>query len=127
MHTILLSIGSNTYSKTNIDKAKRMIRKSIGEYMCTDELLSTAVEEPYRFPFRNILMMIHTDLPIDFIIKTIKRIEQSIGRRPHDKQMGKVLIDIDLLRVDDIVLRQEDFNSDYVQTLLTYPFLMPKQ
>ena len=123
MVKILVSLGSNIYSKQNIDKAKRMLVYSFPDAVFTDFIITATSSEKYVFPFRNVLAVFHTELFPDDIIRKLKSIEQAMGRHSRDKETGKVVIDIDLLLYGDLILRPEDYEREYVQQLLNDPNL----
>lgn len=118
MVRILISIGSNIYSKQNIDKAKRMIAFYFLDVIFTDSIISISTDENCVFPFRNILGTFNTELAPDEIIQKLKSIESALGRLPKDKELGRVIIDIDLIQYGDEILRPEDYEKNYVQELL---------
>ncbi len=125
MNTILLSIGSNTFAKTNIDKAKRMLSYVFPEIIFSEPILSEPEDDSFKYLFRNILASFETDMPQEEIIDKIKQTERAVGRTPKDKYQGKVIIDIDLLKYGEEVLRPEDFEKEYVQQLLS-TFVIPE-
>jgi 2-amino-4-hydroxy-6-hydroxymethyldihydropteridine diphosphokinase len=98
MSTILLSIGSNTFAKTNIDKAKRMLSYLFPGIIFSEPILSEPEDDSFKYLFRNILASFETDLSQEEIIEKIKQTERAVGRTPKDKYQGKVVIDIDLLK-----------------------------
>lgn len=118
MSTILLSIGSNTFAKTNIDKAKRMLTRLFPEIMFTQPILTEPDEEKYSYLFRNVLAKAETEMTPEEVIDKIKQTERAVGRSPKDKYLGKVIIDIDLLQYNNEILRPGDLERDYVQQLL---------
>ena len=118
MSTILLSIGSNTFAKTNIDKAKRMLAYIFNDIHFSDPILSEPEDDKYKYLFRNILVSCQTDLSPQEVIDKIKQTERAVGRTPRDKYLGKVIIDIDLLKYNDKILRPEDYEREYIQQLL---------
>lgn len=118
MSTILLSIGSNTFAKTNIDKAKRMLTRLFPEIIFTQPILTEPDEEKYSFLFRNVLAKAETEMTPEEVIDKIKQTERAVGRSPKDKYLGKVIIDIDLLQYNNEILRPGDLERDYVQQLL---------
>ncbi|MDD4778099.1 MAG: 2-amino-4-hydroxy-6-hydroxymethyldihydropteridine diphosphokinase [Fermentimonas sp.] len=125
MSTILLSIGSNTFAKTNIDKAKRMLSYVFPDIIFSDPILSEPEDDNFKYLFRNILASFETEMSQEEIISKIKQTERAVGRTPKDKYMGKVVIDIDLLKYDEEILRPQDFEKDYVQQLLA-DFVIPE-
>lgn len=118
MSTIILSIGSNTFAKTNIDKAKRMLSRLFPVITFTQPILTEPEEEKYSYLFRNILAKAETELTPEEVIDKIKQTERAVGRSPKDKYQGKVIIDIDLIQYNETILRPEDFERNYVQQLL---------
>lgn len=119
MNTILLSIGSNTFSKTNIDKAKRMLTRFFPGIVFSPSVLSEPEEEKYFYLFRNVLAKAETDFTAEDVISKIKMTERAVGRTPKDKYLGKVVIDIDLIVYNEEILRPEDYQRAYVQELLS--------
>ena len=119
MSTILLSIGSNTFARTNIDKARRMLTRLFPGIIFSESVLSEPDDERYSFLFRNVLAMAETDYSPVEVIDKIKQTERAVGRSPRDKYIGKVIIDIDLSRYNVEILRPEDFQREYLQQLLT--------
>lgn len=117
-HIALLSIGSNVYSRTNIDKAKRMLLRTFEGIEFTSSIMSAPYDETHLFPFRNVLAAFETTLTKEEIIAKIKQIERAGGRTPYDKETGRINLDIDLLKYDDEILRPTDYERDYVQQLL---------
>src|SRR5690554_6801968 len=118
MSTILLTIGSNTFAKTNIDKAKRMLTFVFPDIIFSEPILTEPEEEKYSYLFRNILAVVDTEMRPEEVIDKIKQTERAVGRTPRDKYLGKVVIDIDLVKYGDKILRPDDFEREYVQRLL---------
>ena len=118
MSTILLSIGSNTFAKTNIDKAKRMLAYLFPNIVFSDPILSEPEDDNFKYLFRNILACCTTDLNLEEVINKIKQTERAVGRTLKDKYQGKVIIDIDILKYDDEVIRPQDLEREHVQQLL---------
>ncbi|MDO5664422.1 MAG: 2-amino-4-hydroxy-6-hydroxymethyldihydropteridine diphosphokinase [Bacteroidia bacterium] len=118
MFKILVSLGSNIYSKQNIDKAKRMLAYYFPDVMFSQSVITIEEDERNFFPFRNVLAVFNNELPPEEIVQKLKSIEFAMGRQPKDKEMGKIIIDIDLLQYGDQILRPEDYEKEYVQTLL---------
>lgn len=118
MYKIILSLGSNNYSKLNIDKAKRMLSFTFPEIRFSSSIISLPDDEVSTMPFRNMIGVFSDDIPIKDLMRKLKEIEFAIGRQPKDKEIGKVVIDIDLLQYGDVFIREEDFNKEYIQTLI---------
>jgi 2-amino-4-hydroxy-6-hydroxymethyldihydropteridine diphosphokinase len=84
----------------------------------TPPILTEPDDEKYTFLFRNVLAKVETELMPEEIIEKIKQTERAVGRSPRDKYLGKVIIDIDLIKYNDEILRPDDFQREYVQQLL---------
>ncbi len=128
MSTILLSIGSNTFAKTNIDKAKRMLSFLFADIVFSEPILTEPEDDKYTYLFRNVLAKATTEMSPEEVIDKIKQTERGVGRTPRDKYLGRMIMDIDLIQYDDRILRPQDYERDYVQQLLpTLPELVAKQ
>lgn len=118
MSRILLTLGSNTFAKTNIDKAKRMLTYLFPDIIFSEPILTEPEDDRYSYLFRNILAVVDTDLQPEEVISKIKQTERAVGRSPRDKYVGKMVIDIDLVKYGNTILRPKDYEREYVQRLL---------
>ena len=118
MYRILISLGSNIYSKQNIDRAKRMLVHYFPDVVFTRSIITASSDERCLFPFRNVLAVFNSELSPEEIIHRLKSVESAMGRQYKDKETGKVIIDIDLIVYNGEVLRAADYEKDYVQELL---------
>ncbi len=118
MSRILLTLGSNTFAKTNIDKAKRMLTYLFPNIIFSDPILTEPEDDRYSYLFRNVLAVVNTDMSPEEVISKIKQTERAVGRTPRDKYVGKMVIDIDLVKYGDAILRPKDYEREYVQHLL---------
>lgn len=118
MSIILLSIGSNTFAKTNIDKAKRMLSFLFPGIVFSEPILTEPEDDKYTYLFRNVLAKADTEMSPEEIIDKIKQTERAVGRTPRDKYLGRMIIDIDLIQYEDRILRPQDYERDYIQQLL---------
>lgn len=118
MSIILLSIGSNTFAKTNIDKAKRMLTFLFPDIVFSEPVLTEPDDDNYSYLFRNVLAKANTDMSPEEVIDKIKQTERAVGRSPRDKYLKRMIIDIDLIQYDGRLLRPQDFERPFVQQLL---------
>lgn len=118
MNRILLTLGSNTFAKTNIDKAKRMLTFLFPDIIFSEPILTEPEDDRYSYLFRNVLAVVDTDMRPEEVISKIKQTERAVGRTPRDKYVGKMVIDIDLVKYGETILRPEDYEREYVQHLL---------
>ncbi|MDR2816227.1 MAG: hypothetical protein LBB62_05945 [Proteiniphilum sp.] len=71
MSTILLSIGSNTFAKTNIDKAKRMLSFLFPDIVFSEPILTEPEDDKYVYLFRNVLAKANTEMSPEEVIDKI--------------------------------------------------------
>lgn len=118
MHRALLSIGSNTNTRLNLEQAIENLKF----YFPTIQFTETTVSEPfgngYSDPFLNILAYMQTNLDKNDLIKQFKIIEKEMGRLVSHKKNGIVIIDIDLIKWDNQILKPDDFERNYMKELL---------
>lgn len=120
MHTILLSIGSNTYAENNIRKAKKLLRKQFSEISFSENCQSKPYGEKYKRPFLNLLAIFRSENSIEEVNVLLKEIEKTMGRKTEDKEKGKVVIDIDMIRYDNEILKPKDFERSYIRDLIAF-------
>ena len=120
MHKIILSIGSNTYAKRNIAEAKRKMEAVLPKIRFSEIRMSKPYGKKYKRSFLNLLAVFESDKTAGEICSRVKKIESEMGRKPEDKEKGRVIIDIDLVRYDDSILKPKDFERSYVQDLLEF-------
>jgi 2-amino-4-hydroxy-6-hydroxymethyldihydropteridine diphosphokinase len=89
----------------------------------SEPILTEPEDDKYAYLFRNVLAKVDTEMSQEEVIDKIKQTERAVGRTPRDKYLGKMVIDIDLLKYNDNILRPQDYERDYVQRLL--PTLPP--
>ncbi len=118
MYKILISLSSNVYSRLNIDRAKRMIKYIFPDIIYSKSVITISDEEKYTLPFRNVVGVFYSDMPLVEVNSRLINIEQTIGKNIRDKELGRVIININLLKYDKVILRTEELERDYIQNLL---------
>ncbi|MBZ4674929.1 MAG: 7,8-dihydro-6-hydroxymethylpterin-pyrophosphokina [Dysgonamonadaceae bacterium] len=118
MHSYLLSISSNFQARSNLPKARQMLKNLFAQIVFTEALPTKPYGDHYKRPFVNVLAIAHHSAGPDEINAQLKEIEKRLGRTPEDKAKGKVVIDLDLIAADGKILRPKDFERSYVQDLL---------
>lgn len=68
--------------------------------------------------FLNQVAIAYTSLTAEEVLICLKTMEKEIGRVPEDKSRASIPIDIDLLQWNDTLLKPEDLQRDYIQTIL---------
>ena len=118
MHQVLLSLGTNTYARFNLKRAMHLLKLSFSTIQFTSVAVSKPYGTQYKRPFLNTLAYFNTDMNKEELVLVLKSIEQRMGRLPEHKFAGKVIIDIDLIKLADEITKPEDFHRSYVRDLL---------
>lgn len=119
MHKALLSIGTNTDARLNLNRAMHNLRNHFPSIQFTRVIKSKPYgEEIYKHSFLNMLAYFKTNISRNEIVMLLKTIEENMGRKPEHKLNGKVIIDIDLIKWNDEIVKSEDFKRSYVRELL---------
>lgn len=116
LHRIILALGSNDVDAPHLlEEAITMMREVLSIKKSTRQLRSQAINHGSRM-FTN--MMIEASTPLDFpsLSSVLKQTEQRIGRVHDSNEVVK--IDIDILQYDDSKCHVEDWERQYIQTLL---------
>lgn len=118
MHKVLLSLGTNTHARFNLNRAKTFLKLTF------ENVQFTAVTEskPYGIscnsPFLNTLSYFRTNMNREELVLELKNIEKKMGRLPEHKPIGKIIIDIDLIKWNDEIVKPEDYKRSYIRDLL---------
>jgi len=102
-------------SSENVKIAKQLLQSFFGK-LCFSETVSTPPVGDIQnsSPFLNLVAIACTSRDITEVKAGLKQIEYLLGRRPGDKAAGMIPIDIDLLKWNDLVIKPEDMEQDYI-------------
>ncbi len=115
MHRCIICLGSNYQCKEHLGRARRMLSEAFPQIRFAAERLTSPYGLSNPSPFSNQVALIDTPFEEQKVYGICKTIEAACGRLPEDKKQEIVRIDIDLLRIDDKIRKEEDFNRFYVQ------------
>ena len=102
MAAVFLGLGSNQNAKAVLSSALSALRASFGELVLSPVYESESVGFAGD-NFLNMVVQIHTDLPVGRLLETLRTIEDDHGRdRTQPKFSGRTL-DIDILTYDALV------------------------
>ena len=118
MHKVLLSIGTNTDACFNLKRAIDNLHSCFPNIQFTSITESAACGETFKGPFLNTLAYFETNMVKEDIQVRFKSIEKNMGRQPSHKAEGVVIIDIDLIKWNNEVLKPDDFTRDYMNELI---------
>ena len=114
IHSCLLCLGSNFDRLAKMDSAREALKVHFPDIRFSKEMETEAIGEKFLSPFSNQVASFETTLSSEEVRHILKEIEHNHGRSPEDKAQGIVKLDIDLLMVDDRVLKPKDLEKDFV-------------
>lgn len=118
MHKVLLSLGTNTHARFNLNRAKTFLKLTFENVQFT----AATESKPYGLSsnslFLNTLSYFRTNMNREELVLELKNIEKKMGRLPEHKPIGKIIIDIDLIKWDDEIVKPEDYKRSYIRDLL---------
>lgn len=115
LHSCLLCMGSNKDRHAHMAYTRKALDRIFPDIRYGEEMETEAIGELFLSPFSNQVAIFHTPLNIDETKAILKGIEKENGRMPEDKAKGVVKMDIDLLAYDDLILKPDDMEKNYVQ------------
>ena len=113
-HSCLLCLGSNSNRHFHMEEARKALMKLFPNIRFSKEMTTEAIGDKFLSPFSNQVARLETSLTIEEIRNLLKKIEKDNRRLPEDKEQGIVKLDIDLLTFDDLILKPNDMEKDYV-------------
>lgn len=128
---VILGLGSNVGDRlANLRKALQAIKKipaltvtQVSPVYLSDALLPDNAPPEWDMPHLNLALCCKTTLEPLALLKSLKTIEWSIGRKPEVRHWGPRIIDIDILAWDDLVI-QNDLLSVPHENLQERPFAL---
>lgn len=110
----LILLGSNEDKEKNIALASELLR-NIFDKIVFSETRSFPSREKKNIPsYLNRIAAGMTSLEKEEVISCLKDIEHRMGRLPEHKKAGKIIIDLDLLKWNSEVLKEEEMQQEYV-------------
>ena len=97
-----------------MEEARKALMKLFPNIRFSKEMTTEAIGDKFLSPFSNQVAKLETSLTIEEIRNLLKKIEKDNRRLPEDKEQGIVKLDIDLLTFDDLILKPNDMEKDYV-------------
>jgi 2-amino-4-hydroxy-6-hydroxymethyldihydropteridine diphosphokinase len=123
MNKIILALGSNTDQEMNMMRVEQYLRD-----LFTDIAFSTHLwTEPIGIQsdrFINELAFIKTRHGQQQIVRAMKQLEKRCGSTKAERTKNIIRIDVDILQFNDIRLKEDDWNRDYIKLLIKQdPFI----
>lgn len=118
MVKVIMALGSNNNQQANIEKAKEELYSLFG----TDIVFTKSVwTQPIGIEsekFLNCLAFINTGYSLEQTTDMTKRIETICGNSKEKRKANIVNMDIDILKYNNIVLHEKDWNRKYIKELM---------
>lgn len=128
---IILGLGSNMGDRLcNLRKALHALKSlsdltvnQVSPVYVSDALMPENAPAEWDMPYFNLAMRCQTSLSPVELLKQLKNIEWSIGRKPEVRHWGPRIIDIDILAWDDSVIHNEQLTVPHA-SLQDRPFAL---
>ena len=114
---MILALGSNYEQEHNVRYAMGRLRECFPDIRFS-RILWTEPIGIASDKFVNALAIGSSNDAVEDIVKNLKTIERECGRCSEDKARNIVRLDLDLLQYGELILREKDWERDYVQLLL---------
>lgn len=118
MKTYLVSLGSNKNKNENMLECRRMLETYFHHITYSEMLETEPVGKDFTLMFYNQLAIIPSDYDLSEIKIKLKDIEKKLGRKSTDKSQGIVLMDLDVLALNESIIKPRDFERPYIYQLL---------
>lgn len=118
MNTALISIGSNENRDENIPLCRKLLDDIFESIHYSNTSITKPFGEHYKNSFLNQLALVETEMSRENVNICLKMLEKQIGRNFTDKSTGLIKIDIDLIKWNSTILKEEDWTRSYVADLL---------
>lgn len=119
MKTYLVSLGSNENRTENMVRCRQLLELCFQSIDYSDMLETEPEGEGFNGLFYNQLAIVCSDLDLPQVKYRLKEIEKQLGRTSTDKSRGIVIIDLDVLAVDQKIIKSGDFARAYISCLLS--------
>lgn len=127
MNTLLISMGSNDNSETNMELCRILLSKLFEPITYSETSTTEPFGDHYQSHFLNQLALAQTHKNKEDVEKELKLLEIKLGRTVEDKSKGLIKIDVDLIKWNDTILKDEDWKRNYVADLLPSIFNDPSE
>ena len=107
MNEITISLGSNVNPSDSLERACDLIKNKFN-LIKSSKIYSSKSEGFVGEDFLNQVILCDTDLTFENVIKALKGIEVSMGRKKEKKKFSNRLIDLDLLTFGEEVIKKNN-------------------
>ena len=111
----IIALGSNTESEINIAKAQEFLKLAFSNIRFSDPIYTEPINIPNPTLFLNLVAILDSPLNDEKIKSILKRIEKEMGRNSSKNIKHQIIIDLDLIKWGDKILKEDDFSRKYIQ------------
>lgn len=117
-HHVIIALGTNI-SEKNIREAQTVLRSVFGDLFFSQTMQTEPIGERFQnTKFYNALAAgTIGDIQPSELVNILKMIECDCGDNVTLRQKGTVMIDIDLLKYDNLIFHEADWNRPYIKEL----------
>ncbi len=113
MSRYLLSLGSNCPGAPSMmERAERWLRLTFGAVESSG-IYSSKACNGVSPDYLNMVVAVSSSLPPASVVALGKEFERQCGRTPQSKSSGCVEMDVDVIQVDNVILRPDEFTRAY--------------
>lgn len=120
MTEVIIAIGSNTNQKTNIELADVYIKELFNKEQI--EISRSVWTKPIGIKsdlFLNQIIIFYTLCNYETVCNRLDMIEKRMHSSSELKRSGIVYIDLDILKFGNKIFHENDWQRDYIKTLLS--------
>lgn len=117
-HKVYLGIGSNIGSrKRNIEKSFCLIEaeKEIRIKKKSSFFKTKPIGGPKQRDFKNVVIFIETTFEAETLLKSLKKIENELGRKKGGPKWGPRIIDLDILAYEQLVFKSKFLKIPHIR------------
>lgn len=111
----VICLGSNLEACSHLTEARNVLERLFPDVVFGEQIDTPAEGVVGQADYVNVAARFTTQLTAEQVVWRLKQIEKENGRRPEDKQSGRIPLDIDLLMYGDQILKPQDMEKDYVR------------
>lgn len=98
---------------SNVDNARDLLTAATVELAPMITGMSPIYDDGANAPYYNLVAEISTACSVGQLIELFKQLEQKFGRNTRDSANGIIALDIDLVVYNGVVLRSQDYATNY--------------
>lgn len=114
MHTCFICLRSNYHRDINLSFARKQLKGLFPGIRFSEVIETKPLYFRNKALFSNQVAVFETELSQAVILEELKIIEHVASKLQVDKIEERVILDADLLSFDNIILKPEDMEKDYV-------------